>query len=96
MRLIALLALIFGLTAQLLLTTRNMAGFGLGCGVVAIVCSLFVVFFAGGGEESSSDRFWGKLMAVISVLLMVYCVLHLPAGSRSTWRGDSEVPNQIR
>lgn len=94
MRLIALLALIFGVMAQVLLTTQDTAGFGIGCGVIAVVCSLFTVYFAGGGEEGSSDRFWGIIMSVIGVLLVVYCVFHLPAGSPNTRRGDCEAPNK--
>jgi len=76
MQVIALLAIIFGVFAQLLLCP-HMTGIGIGCGVVAALCNLPTIFFAGGGEEGNRERFWGMLMAATGVLLIIYCAFNL-------------------
>ena len=77
MRVIALLALIFGLTAQFLLDgqTFSHAVLGIFCGIAALVCGL---------ESARRDRLhrWeGRAMAGLGVALGIWCVV-LPSAYR--------------
>ncbi len=75
MRVIALLALIFGFTMQMLLDGQvfTHAVFGIACGVAAVVCGLAA------SRKDRRYRWEGWIMAGLGFALGVWCMVMLPS-----------------
>jgi hypothetical protein len=88
MRVVALLALLFGFMTQMLLDgqTFSHAVFGIICGVAAIAC----------GQRSARmdrpNRWEGRIMAGLGLALGVWCIVTLPSAYRfqETFNGRKE------
>src|SRR2546429_7063745 len=78
MRIIALLALLFGFFAQMLLDGQvfTHAVFGILCGVAALTCGLAA------GRKDPSHRWEGRIMAGLGFTLGVWCLVMLPSAYR--------------
>jgi len=78
MRVIALLSLLFGFMAQMLLDgqTFTHAVFGIVCGAVAVACGLGS---ARKDRLNATCRWEGRIMAGLGLVLTVVCVVMLPS-----------------
>ncbi len=75
MRVIALLALLFGFVQQLLLDGQvfTHAVYGIVCGVVAVACGLV------SARKDRPHRWEGQIMAGLGFALGVWCIVKLPS-----------------
>jgi len=81
MRVVALLSLLFGFMAQMLLDgqTFTHAVLGIACGATAILFGLASAW----KDNSGSTRRWeGRIMAALGLVLAVFCVVQLPSAYR--------------
>ena len=78
MRVIALLALLFGFMAQMLLDGQVFAHavFGIACGIVAIGCGLV----SARSQHRYRSEAW--VLAALGFLLGVWCIVALPSAYR--------------
>ncbi len=78
MRVIALLSLIFGFMMQFLLDgqTFTHAVLGIVCGVAAVACGL------ASARKDRPNRWEGRIMAGLGLVLGVWCVVMLPSAYR--------------
>jgi hypothetical protein len=78
MRVIALLSLIFGFMAQLLLDgqTFSHAVFGIICGIAAVMGGLV----SARKDYADEGRRWlGRIMAGLGLVLALFCIVQLPS-----------------
>ena len=81
MRVIALLALLFGLVAQMVLDgqTFTHAIFGIICGIAAVTSGLV----SARKDYADRGRRWlGRIMAGLGLVLAIFCVIQLPSAYR--------------
>src|ERR1700734_3859613 len=91
MRVIALLSLLFGGMAQLLLDgqTFSHAVFGIICGIAAVVGGLV----SASKDYAHEGRRWlGRIMAGLGLVLAIFCVVQLP----SAYEFQAKFNEQIR
>ncbi len=76
MRVIALLCLIFGTMAQLLLNGQPFSNaiFGMLLGAVAVVCGMVAA------RKDPPNRWEGRIMAILGAVLAACCIVLLPSG----------------
>ena len=77
-RVVALLALLFGFMTQMLLDgqTFTHAVFGIVCGVVAVACGLY------SARTDRPNRWEGRIMAGLGLALGIWCIVMLPSAYR--------------
>jgi energy-coupling factor transporter transmembrane protein EcfT len=85
MRIFALLSLVSGFLAQLILDGQvfDHALFGLVCGLITFLCSLFLL------RKQSKRGF--KVLAGFGLLLLVLCLLSLPTTYRSQKKFNDKI-----